>query len=100
LPTGANPDGTVDPTRTAAKAMIVTEVARSHWRIWNGKAKNASRSIDRIRPAMRHFRRERYSRRSIAPSRKLWTALHALNKYLTGQSAWLVDYAERHRAGL
>jgi hypothetical protein len=23
-----------------------------------------------------------------------------LNKYLTGQSAWLVNYAERHRAGL
>jgi hypothetical protein len=26
--------------------------------------------------------------------------LRALNDYLTGQSAWLVDYAERHRAGL
>jgi len=24
----------------------------------------------------------------------------ALDQYLTGQSAWLVDYAERHRAGL
>jgi len=30
----------------------------------------------------------------------LWTALHALDGYLTGQSAWLVNYAERHRAGL
>jgi hypothetical protein len=28
-----------------------------------------------------------------------WTALRALNDYLTGQSDWLVDYAERHRAG-
>jgi len=26
--------------------------------------------------------------------------LHALDGYLTGQSAWLVNYAERHRAGL
>jgi hypothetical protein len=26
--------------------------------------------------------------------------LRALNKYLIGQSAWLVNYAERHRAGL
>ena len=40
------------------------------------------------------------SRRSVAPSRKLWTALQALDDYLVGQSDWLVDYAERHRAGL
>jgi len=26
--------------------------------------------------------------------------LHALDSYLTGQSDWLVNYAERHRAGL
>ena len=44
--------------------------------------------------------RRHYSRKSIAPSRKLWTALRALNRYLIGQSAWLVNYAERHRAGL
>ena len=30
----------------------------------------------------------------------MWAALHALDGYLTGQSEWLVDYAERHRAGL
>jgi hypothetical protein len=36
----------------------------------------------------------------MAPSRKLWTALHALDGYLSGQSAWLVNYAERHREGL
>jgi hypothetical protein len=90
----------VDPTRTAAKAVIVTEVERLHWRIWNGKAKNARKSIERIRQVMHHFRGERDNRRSIAPSRKLWTALRALNRYLTGQSAWLVNYAERHRAGL
>ena len=40
------------------------------------------------------------SRRSIAPSRKLWTALQALDNYLVGQSDRLVDYGERHRAGL
>ena len=89
-----------DPARAAAKTVIVTEVERLHWRIWNGKAKNAQKSLDRIRPVMHHFRGERDSRKSIAPSRKLWTALRALNKYLTGQSAWLVNYAERHRAGL
>src|SRR3712207_8776524 len=31
---------------------------------------------------------------------KLWHALHAVDAYLGGQSAWLVNYAERHRAGL
>ena len=34
------------------------------------------------------------------PSRKLWHALHAIDKYLRGQAAWLVNYAKRHRAGL
>jgi len=30
---------------------------------------------------------------------KLWHALHAVDKYLRGQAAWLVNYAKRHRAG-
>ena len=30
-----------DPARAAAKAMVVTEVERLHWRIWNGRAGNA-----------------------------------------------------------
>jgi hypothetical protein len=30
----------------------------------------------------------------------LWTALQALDGYLTGQSNRLVNYAQRHRAGL
>jgi hypothetical protein len=34
------------------------------------------------------------------PSRRLWTALCEINRYLSSQSAWLVNYAERHRAGL
>ena len=84
----------------AAKAVIVTEVERLHWRIWNGKAKNGRKSIDRIRAVMSHFQGEAGGQKSIAPSRKLWTALHALDGYLSGQSAWLVNYAERHRAGL
>ena len=91
---------TGNPARVAAKAVIGTEVERLRWRIWNGKAKNARKSIVRIRAVMHHFRGEPGSRKSVAPSRKLWTALHALDGYLTGQSAWLVNYAERHRAGL
>ena len=32
-------------------------------------------------------------------SRKLWHALHAIDKYLRSQAAWLVNYAKRFRAG-
>jgi hypothetical protein len=87
------------PERAAAKAVIVEEVERLRWRLWNGKAQDAQISTDRIQAVMHPFQGEPDSRRSIAPSRKLWTALRALNDYLTGQSAWLVNYAERHRAG-
>jgi hypothetical protein len=89
-----------DPARAAAKAVIVEEVDRLHWRLWNGKAKDAQISIERIRAVMHHFQDEQDQRKAIAPSRQLWTALHALDGYLTGQSEWLVNYAERHRAGL
>src|SRR3954463_13159063 len=88
------------PERAAAKAVIVEEVERLRWRLWNGRAKDAKVSIDRIRAVMHHFRDEPGSRRSIAPSRKLWTALQVLDGYLVGQSDQLVDYGERHRAGL
>jgi hypothetical protein len=64
-----------------------------------GTAQDAQISTDRIQAVMRHFQGEPNSRRSIAPSRKLWTALRALNDHLIGQSDWLVSYAERHRAG-
>jgi hypothetical protein len=89
-----------DLERAAAKAVIVEEVERLRWRLWNGKAKDAGISIDRIRAVMHHFRGEPGGRRSIAPARKLWTALRALDGYLFGQSDWLVNYGERHRAGL
>jgi hypothetical protein len=89
-----------DPSRVAAKAVIVAEVERLHWRLWNGKAANARISIDRIHAVRHHFKGESGTGKSIAASRKLWTALHALDGYLTGQSDWLINYAERHRAGL
>jgi hypothetical protein len=81
-----------DPARGAAKAMIITEVERLRWRIWNGKAKDAQISIDRIHALLPSFESE--------PARKLRRALDAVDRYLRSQSAHLVDYAERHRAGL
>ena len=88
------------PERAAARAVITEEVERLRWRPWNGKAGDAKVSIDRIRAVMHHFRGEPGGRRSAAPSRKLWTALRALDGYLVGRSDRLVDYGERHRAGL
>jgi hypothetical protein len=91
---------TDDPDRVAAKATIVAEVKRLHWRIWNGKAKNAQRSIKRIRKVTHVFKGEHSQGAKGVASRKLWHALHAIDKYLRGQAAWLVNYAKRYRAGL
>ena len=86
---------TDDPNRVQAKAVIVAEVECLRWRIWNGKAKNAQRSIDRIRKAMHVFQGERGHHTKGVPSRRLWSALHEVDSYLRGQGAWLVNYAER-----
>jgi hypothetical protein len=91
---------TDEPGRVQAKTVIVAEVERLRWRIWNGKAKGARLTIERIRKVMHVFKGERRRRTGTAPSRKLWHALHAVDAYLSSQSAWLVNYAERHRAGL
>jgi hypothetical protein len=88
------------PEREHARAVIVAEVDRLHWRIWNGKAKDAKVTLERIRAVMPAFRGEHGDRKKDPPSRRLWTALREIDRYLTSQSAWLVNYAERHRAGL
>jgi hypothetical protein len=89
-----------NPSRVQAKAVIVEEVERLRWRIWNGKATNAKRSIDRVRKVMHVYREERGDQIRSAPSRRLWHALLDVDDYLRGQSSWLVNYAERYRAGL
>ena len=57
-------------------------------------------TIDRIRAVMHVFQCEATRCGLGASSGKLWHALHEIDEYLTGQSAWLVNYARRHRAGL
>jgi hypothetical protein len=74
-----------DPARVAVKVMIVKEIERLHWRLWNGKAKDAQTSIDRIRAAMHHFQGKQGQQNSIAPWRKLSTVLYALD----GGSCWV-----------
>ena len=89
------------PDRMQAKAVIVPEVERLHWRIWNGKARNARRTLDRVRKVMHVFQGERSCRTTAVPSsRKLWRALREVDTYLRGQSSRLVNYAKRYRAGL
>jgi hypothetical protein len=39
------------------------------------------------------------ARQKPPSSRRLWTAVRELDRYLASQSAWLTNYAERHRAG-
>ena len=55
--------------------------------------------LERIRQVMLIFQGDRDRKRDPS-SRRLWTALREIDRYLTSQSAWLVNYAERHRAGL
>jgi hypothetical protein len=87
--------------RMQAKAVIVLEVERLHWRIRNGKAKNVRRTLERVRKVMHVFQGERSHRTMAVPSsRKLWRALREVDTYLRGQSKRLVNYAKRYRAGL
>ena len=67
----------------------------------DGKAKNARRTLDRVRKVMHVFRGEGVHRAAAVPSsRKLWRALREVDKYLRSQSTRLVNYAKRYRAGL
>jgi hypothetical protein len=91
---------TDEPGRIEAKIAIVAEVERLHWRIWNGKARNAQLTLERIRKVMHIFQGERAHRTKGVASRKLWHALHEVENYLRGQSARLVNFAKRYRAGL
>ena len=81
-----------DPNQQQEKAEIVNEVERLRWRAWNGKAKDARTTLKRLRTLLPVLDRE--------PVRKLKRALRATDRYLRSQSAWLVNYAERHRASL
>src|SRR5689334_11988700 len=87
------------PEQARAKAGIVAEVDRLHWRVWHGKASDAQITLERIRELMPAFQGERGRGARSPSSRRLWTALHEIDRYLSSQSAWLVNYAERHRAG-
>ena len=61
-----------------AKIAIVDEVERLRWRIWNGKAKNARRSIDRVRKVMHVYKEVPGQYTRSAPSRRLWAGSNGM----------------------
>lgn len=75
------------PEQVNAKAAIVAAVERLRWRIWNGRAKDAKATIERIRAVIPAFQGEQGGRKKDSPSRQLWTALREIDRYLTSQSA-------------
>ena len=70
---------TDEPRRIQAKTAIVAEVERLRWRIWNGKAKDAQLTLERICKVMHVFKGERGHGTNGVPSRKLWHALHEID---------------------
>jgi hypothetical protein len=76
------------PEREHARAVIVGEVERLHWRIWNGK--DAKVTLERIRDVMPAFRAEPGDRKKDPPSRR--PALREIDRYLTSQSALYGDF--------
>ena len=58
------------PEREHARAVIVTEIDRLHWRIWNGKAKDAKLTLERIRAVMPVFQGEQGDRKRDPSSRR------------------------------
>ena len=67
--------------RENAKAVIVTEIDRLRWRIWNGKAKDAQITLERLRTVMPAFQGDGGGKRDPS-SRRLWTALREIDRYL------------------
>jgi hypothetical protein len=64
------------------------------------RPKDAKITLERIRAVMPVFQGEQGGRKRDPAWRRLWTALREIDRYLSSQSAWLVNDAERHRAGL
>src|SRR5690348_257003 len=65
----------------------------------HGKASDAQLTLERIRELMPMFRGTRGRGSQCPSSRRLWTALREIDRCISSQSAWLVNYAERHGAG-
>ncbi|MEQ9691626.1 MAG: hypothetical protein RLO48_18035, partial [Bauldia litoralis] len=71
-----------------------------HWRLWHGQTARGRQALSSIERRLEAFdTRCRRPDRTAAPARRLRTAMTKLREYVYGQSAYLVDYAQRQRAG-
>ena len=70
------------PKREHARAVIVTEIDRLRWRIWNGKARDAQITLEHIRDVMPVFQGEDGGKKNPA-WRRLWKALREIDRYLS-----------------
>ena len=87
------------PDLPEVTAKIAAEVERLRWRLWNGKPKAVSKTIEIILPLIRTKRKPSTRRRPVRPWNALMTSLFFLRKYTSGQEAWMTNYARRHRLG-
>jgi hypothetical protein len=71
-----------------------------HWRLWHGQTTRGRRALSLIERRLEAFDiRCNRPDRSAVPARRLRTAMTNLREYVDGQSSYLVDYAQRQRAG-
>ncbi len=83
-----------------ARPMIVQTLESLHWTLWHGQIAAAKQRMGRVERLLRPFDIDRTCARTAAPARRLRTALGKLRDHVDGQSAHLVSYRERQRAGL
>jgi hypothetical protein len=68
------------PERENAKGVIVEQIERLHWRIWNGKATDAKVTLEHIIKVMPAFQGEQSRGSTGPPSRRLWKALREIDR--------------------
>lgn len=83
-----------------ARPRIALTLDSLHWKLWHGQVSAAKHRTARVERLLRPFDVDRTRARTAAPARRLHTALGKLRDYIDGQSAHLVNYRQRQRAGL
>ncbi len=91
--------GTRVPSQVKAKKAICKAVESIRWSLWHGKANAVRKAANRTRDALRRYRYEAKPLYQPAPSRKVWSGLQELEKYVRGQDSYTVNYAKRKRQG-
>lgn len=83
-----------------ARPRIAETLDSLHWKLWHGQVSAAKHRTARVERLLWPFDIDRTRARTAAPARRLHTALGKLRDYIDGQSAHLVNYRQRQRAGL